>query len=406
MPPLVLVLVIVLSVVIGLVYWAQRIALYRGYRQIAEDVRQTANALNGEVFRDSDDLVIAGRYEKLPVIIRFSDNEERPQFRVQMRAPVPFSLSLLPQNGTSERRSTAVRTGSYLLDSKFTALTSQPTQAKMLFNDKPSLSALTKLCYSRQTEFHITAGEMELIERAVPSPVSARIAESLQSMTAIARLAEQIPGAEHINVGTLPGRRVNWTFRAVLSTGLLVVIFLVWAHPGESGTAAAYEAAPPATIPGVSPIDATQIHRLAGWHVAATEDFPQPEKPLFQNRSWEPAGYMSADFSGRGKVNDHAYLFVDGHGKRRVSLLADSVLAFDQIFDKVAVIAIVPKSKFPGLKWISAPASEPDGDLLLVVQDASNPAANFALFRSGNQTVSGALQDFSAAEVMSQTAQE
>ena len=402
MPPLVLALMIVLSVVIGLVYWAQRIALYRGYRQISEDVQQTARTLNGEVFRDSNDLVIAGRYEKLPVIIRFSDNEERPQFRVQMRAPVPFSLSLLPQSANSERRSTAVRTGSYLLDSKFTALTSQPTQAKMLFNDKPSLAALSKLCYSRQTEFHISSGQMELIERAVPSPVSSRIAESLQSMAAIAQLAEQIPGAERINVGTLPGKHVNWTFRAVLTTGLLVVIFLVWMHPGESGTAAAYEAAPPATIPGVSPLDATQIHRLEGWRVAVTEDFAQPDKPFFQDRSWAPSGYVSADFSGRGKVTDHAYLFLEGHGKRRVSMLSDSVLAFDQIFDKVAVIAIVPKSKFPTMKWVSAPASEPDGDLLLVVQDASNPEANIVLFRSGNQTVSGALQDFSSVEVTAQ----
>ena len=133
-----------------------------------------------------------------------------------------------------------------------------------------------------------------------------------------------------------------------------------------------------------------------------TEDFAQPDKPFFQDRSWAPSGYVAADFSGRGKVTDHAYLFIEGHGKRRVSMLSDSVLAFDQIFDKVAVIAIVPKSKFPTMKWVSAPASEPDGDLLLVVQDASNPEANIVLFRSGNQTVSGALQDFSNVEVTAQ----
>src|SRR5947209_4677322 len=231
MPPLALALMIAAPFVIGLAYLIQRAGLFRGYQAIAEDVQQIARNLHAKIFRDGSDLVVAGTCEKLPVIIRFSDDESRPQFRVQMRARMSFSLSLQPQKDTSDRRQNVVRTGSYLLDSKFTVISSQPTQAKMLFHDTASLAALNKLCYSKQIEFSIAPGEMQLVEPAVPTHVGPRVAESLQSMLAIARFGEQVPGAEKVELVPMSGNRPNWTFRAVVATGVLVVIYLLWIGP-------------------------------------------------------------------------------------------------------------------------------------------------------------------------------
>lgn len=403
MPPLALALTIALAlpVVIGVVYWIQRNALYRGYKDVADDARQIARNTAGEIFRDNQDLLIAGSYSQRPVTVRFAESEGKSQFMVEMRVPVSFSLSLLPRNESPERRQAALRTGSYLLDSKFAVVTGQPTQAKMILNDKASLTALEKLCYSRQVEFRIEHGRLELKEAAVPSSAAARTSESLQSLATIAQLVEQIPGAEHIDIGPIHKKKVNWNFRALLIVGFVAIVYLLLARPGEAPPTTPAQSASK-TIPGVDPLDAGKIRQLEGWHLAAVDDFSDGAKQFLQDRSLEPSGRITADFSGKGEQADNAYLLADGHGKRRVSMLADRSLAFDEIFDHAALIAAIPKGRFTELKWSAAPAGQPDGDLLLIVQDTDNPAANIVLFRNGNKIVSGALEDFTAVNFQQQ----
>src|SRR5947209_5486062 len=237
---------------------------------------------------------------------------------------------------------------------------------------------------------------MGLVEPTVPTHVGPRVAESLQSMLAIARFGEQVPGAEKIELVPLSGNRPNWTFRAVVATGVLIGIYLLWIGP-EQSPMVAYQASASATttsIPGMGPLDAAVIHRLEGWHVAGQEDFSDSAKQFLDKYSLAPSGRISADFSGKDAVSDDAYLLVNAKGKRRVSMLADGAVVFDQIFDQLPLIASVPKNKFSSLTWVSAPTATPDGDLLLVVYDLNDPAANVVLFRSGNQTMSGALEDF------------
>jgi hypothetical protein len=398
MPPLALALMIASPFIIALAYWVQRAGLYRGYQPVAGDIRQIAHNMGAKVFRDGSDLVIAGSHKKLPVMVRLTNDEGRAPFRIQMRARMPFSLSLTPQDGNAERRQGVIRTGSYLLDSKFTTTSSQPTQAKMLFHDDASLSALNKLCYSKQTEFSIAPGEMELVEPEIPAHLASRVSESLQSMLVLARLGEQIPGAEKVEVLPLAGNRPNWKFRAVIAAGVLLAVSLLWASPDAPSASADEATFRTASIPGMPNQDAAQIRRLQGWHVANQQDFSETAAQFLDKYSL-PAGRIAADFGGKGMPDDHVYLLANSHGKRRVTMLVDGTVAFDEIFDQAPLIARIPGNKFTSLKWTSPPAGNPDGDLLLIVFDMNAPAANLVLFRSGNQTVSGALEDFASADL-------
>lgn len=399
MPPLALALMIASPFVIGLAYWVQRAGLYRGFQPAAEDIRQIARSLGAKVFRDGSDLVIAGSYQKLPVIVRLTNDEGRPPFRIQMRARMPFSLLLSPQDSTAERRQGVIRTGSYLLDSKFTATSSQPTQAKMLFNDDASLAALNKLCYSKQMEFSVAPGEMELIEPEIPAHFASRVSESLQSMLVLARLGEQIPGAEKVEIIPMAGNRPNWKFRAVIAASVLLAVSLLWARPDPSSAVSELAAFTPAGIPGMSNLDAVQIHRLQGWHVAGPQDFSEAAAQFLDKYALPPTGRIAADFGGKGIPDDHVYLLANAQGKRRVTMLVDGSVAFDEIFNQVSLIASVPSRKFTSLKWTTPPPGNPDGDLLLIVFDMNTPEVNLVLFRSGNQTVSGALEDFGTADL-------
>lgn len=399
MPPLALALMIASPFVIALAYWVQRAGLYRGYQSSAEDIRQVAHSLGAKVFRDGSDLVIAGSHQKLPAIVRLTNDEGRPQFRIQMRARMPFNLLLSPQNSTAERRQGVIRTGSYLLDSKFTATSSQPTQAKMLFNDDASLSALNKLCYSKQMEFSVAPGEMELIEPEIPAHLASRVSESLQSMLVLARLGEQIPGAEKVEIIPLAGNRPNWKFRAIIAAGVLLAVSLLWASPDTSSLASDQAAFKPATIPGMSNLDAAQIHRLQGWHIADQQDYSEAAAQFLDKFALPPTGRITADFGGKGVPDDHVYLLANARGKRRVTMLMDGTVAFDEIFDQVPLIASVPNIKFTSLKWTTPPSGNPDGDLLLIVFDMNTPTSNLVLFKSGNQMVSGALEDFGTADL-------
>jgi hypothetical protein len=102
-----------------------------------------------------------------------------------------------------------------------------------------------------------------------------------------------------------------------------------------------------------------------------------------------------ADFSGRGGAPDPAYLLVDGTGRKRVSMLAKGMVAYDAIFPKVDAVARISKSAVAKIQWMSSGPQYPsDGDALLVVQNANDPTASVVLLRHGTQTLSARPADF------------
>jgi hypothetical protein len=90
---------------------------------------------------------------------------------------------------------------------------------------------------------------------------------------------------------------------------------------------------------------------------------------------------------------------VNAQGKRRVCLLARGTVAYDAVFDRAEFVARIPKTSLAKIQWSVAPQFKPDGDALLVVQDAENPSASLVLLRHGIQTYSARPMDYNRIEL-------
>jgi hypothetical protein len=153
----------------------------------------------------------------------------------------------------------------------------------------------------------------------------------------------------------------------------------------------------------VAPDDAIRMQQLRGWHAAVRDDFSGAVQRYLQERRLQPSGHIVADFSGRGSAIDSAYLLVDTTGRRRVSMLARGTVAYDAIFPKLEFLARISKSAMGKIQWMSSgPPLPPDGDGLLVVQDANDPTASVVLLRHGSQTLSARPADFNKIDLATQ----
>jgi hypothetical protein len=84
-------------------------------------------------------------------------------------------------------------------------------------------------------------------------------------------------------------------------------------------------------------------------------------------------------------------------------MMAKGLVAYDAIFAQADAMARIPKSSMAKIQWKSAaPQFPPDGDALLVVQNANEPTASVVLLRHGTQTISARPADFNKIDLASQ----
>ena len=203
-----------------------------------------------------------------------------------------------------------------------------------------------------------------------------------------------MPGADLVKVEPLPQRGSSWPVRVALAGGLVCLVALLFAQPYGHPAGANANTAPPVWS-GVLPADAARLPQLEGWHVAQADDFSAAARRVLHESNLEPTGHLRADFSGRGSPADSAYLLVNASGQRRVAMLSAGKAAYDVIFPHTDFLARVPKDTAAKIQWMAqAPKFAPDGDALLVVQDANNPTASMVLLRHGTQTYSARPADF------------
>ena len=407
MQPLALVLNIAIMVgIIGIiVYWVRRFAVFLGYRAIQPDVLQIAELLRADLYRERSDIVMAGHYGRFPTIVRFSHRVDTPGLDIQMRVPAGFDFSLTPKAfSTGAEGRVLTRTGSASLDRRFSARTDHPLEFRMLANLGTTVSALEQLCCSTQTGFVIKDRTMELSELTIPPFTANHVFDHLQSMLAIARNVNEMPGADQIKVEPLPRRGSSWPVRVALAGGLACLITLLFTQPYAHTAGANINADPQRTSSsGLTPADAMRVQQLEGWHVARTDEFSEAALRFFREHNLPVAGRVEGDFAGRGSVADSAYLLVNEGGRKRVVLLAKGMVAYDAIFPQVDLLARVSKSSVGKIQWGSqAPQFTADGDALLVVQNASDPAASIVLLRHGTQTYSAHPADFNKIDLVSE----
>lgn len=385
---LILIITVVLAVMGAVIYWAQRLAMFRGYTEQADDLRRIAAALRGDVTRVSGDIVIAGEYRTHPTLLRFSHHLNRPGLHVEMRVRSTMNFSVVPKKvaGTAWGRA-AVRTGSDSLDARFNAYTDDPAHARMLLSSNQSLTNMEKLCCSTQTDFAIKPGNMELSELVIPQYLYRHLLEHLESMASIAGFLQEIPGAAKVVIQ--PVRKpVSWTIRVALALGLIGVVALLFLQQKTESSVANGAAQAPETITDLSAKDAEHILQLQGWHVVQAEELSRPAVLYLTDRGLPVTGHLSADFAGRGDAQDAAYLFANDKNERRVTMLVQNVVVYEAIFPKAELIAIIPKEKLSKIRWATTQQIDAEGDALLVVEDPNDPNSSLAVFKHGTKVYS------------------
>jgi hypothetical protein len=405
MQPLALILNITIVVgIIGIVvYWVRRFAVFLGYKAIEPDALQIAELLKAQPLRDRSDVVLEGHYGGNPTIVRFSHRVDTPGLDIQMRVPASINLFLVPKTFVAAKEGRVLmRTGSAPLDRKFNARSDHPMEIRMLTAGAATKGSLEQLCCSSQTGLSIRDRTIELSELTIPPFTANHVFDHLQSMLTLAKSIQAMPGADRVKVDPIPRRGSSWPLRIVLAGGLVCLIALLFAQPYNrlSGASANSNVDAPT---GVAPADAFRMQQLQGWHVAGKDDFSLSALRVLRERGLQATGHLMGDFGGRGGAADSAYLLVDASGRKRVSMLSKSAVAYDAIFPKVDFLARISKTAVAKIQWKSAgPPSTPDGDALLVVQNANDPSASVVLLRHGSQTLSARPADFNKIDLVSQ----
>lgn len=390
---------IIVAIVGIIVYWVRRFAVFRGYRDIQQDVEKLAEFLETKAVREGSDVVVAGYYGPFPTIVRFSHKLDTPGLDLQMRVPATLNFALMPKTvPVKQEGHVLVRTGNAALDKRFNVSTDQPTEMRMFAGTGTVLATLEQLCCSTQAGFALQAGTLELSELTIPSFTANHVFDHVKSMRVLADRLLEMPGAAAIKIQRLEPQGSSWTVRVALAMGLVCLVALLLTQPyNRPATQGVVKNL--ASDSGVAPVDAARIQQLRGWHVAAKRDLSQPAVRFLDENQVPVSGRVAADFTGQGSAVDSAYLLIDSKGQRRLSMLAGGAVAYDAIFPRLDLLARIPKESVATIKWITAPKFGPDGDALLVVQNAENPSASLVLLRHGTQTYSGRPADFTEIEI-------
>ena len=368
----------------------RRSILFSGYKEMSRDANEIARTFGGNIYRDGNDLVISGNMNKMPVFVRFSQEENTPGLFIRMEMPALFRLTIVPQGSSQEAEGrTAVRLGDKSFDNKFTTRTDQPSQFRMLLGPRV-IANIQKLCCSNRTFLNIERGVMELTELAIPTGyVGRHVNEHLQQMSEIGKEMAEMPGAHEIKIKPIEAER-NLVARAAIAVGVLAAIGTVAAgYPPQREelptTALAAE-----TASGVEPADARLIPGAAGWQLAKPDqDFDGVGITWAHNNNISLSGRMKADFSGANDGRDEVYVLRRKNGALRVVILSKDENRYDTQYEKLAVVAPFPKSLVESTQWVGGAPEAPDGDGLLIASDPGNTAHTVVIFLKGTRIISG-----------------
>jgi hypothetical protein len=396
-PPAILFNIAVVVAMVGIVlYWMRRFAVFRGYKDVQGAAQQIASALKAQPAREDNDLVVAGHYRGRPTIVRLSHRVDTPGLYIEMRAPATCDLSLMPRLVSRGHGRVVLRTGSPRLEKKFIARTDHPGEMQLLLQSRGMVAALEQLCCSSQTAFSLKSRAMELAELTIPESILSHVTDHLDAMAAIGDQVEGMPGTDQVKIEPLPRRSSSWIIRATLVGGLICMITLLFVQPYNRQAVSA-GATPVAS--GMLPADAVRVQKLEGWHVASAEDFSGAALRFLRDHGLPQTGRVAANFGGAGTPRDSAYLLLDHAGRRRVILFSGGRVAYDAIFPRADLLVAVPRGNLAAIQWKSAPPLTADGDALLVIQNADDPAASLVLLTRNGKISSARPADFNKVEL-------
>ncbi len=351
---------------------------YAGYEDILSDIRRLGSSIEGEIFRDGSDVVISGTWEKNPVVVRFSNQENTPGLNIRMPAAASFNISVTAKEAqVTEGPRTPVKTAEDTFDARFTTRTDQPMQARMLLT-KPVTAIFQRLACSKNTILVMGGGVIEHSELVIPSPAASHVVDHLKSLAALAAALRNMPGAEKVRILKIEHERHVFA-RAVMAAGVFVAL---------GSIVAAIQVPPP--IPtganetlnnGILPADAILISDAPAWHAAAPAEMDGAGVEMLRTYGVAANGRVAGDFSGAATGQDAAYLLVNADGKRRIVIIGNHQNRYDARFNNVALIARVPKDAIASIHWKNDKGpTGVSGDGLLIVRDPNNPDSSVVMF--------------------------
>lgn len=381
-------IVAALSIVGVVITFIRSRMTYSGYEEIVHEVHRVGMALHGETFRDGSDVVVSGSYERLPAVVRFSNEENTPGLNIRMQAPATFLLSVVPSGAqVTEGGRNLVKTTDELFDSRFSTRTDQPTSANM-FITKQVTGLLQRLACSKNTYLSIGGGAIELSELVIPQPsTSQHVLDHLKAMARLSQGLREMPGSDRVKLVTFARER-HIAARIAMVVGAAVALLSIFAatqvpnKPPASGVNQTLSS-------GILPLDAYHIPNTQGWRTATADDLDPVAVSWLRGNGQQPQGRIEGDFSGKDTGRDVAYLLVGPDGVRRLVLLADSENRYDTKFPYIGLAARVPKGIVNSIQWVGGRAPEGmDGDGVLLVRNKDDATSGVVLFLSGRGIVS------------------
>jgi hypothetical protein len=368
-------------------------AVLAGYGDYRQEIERIARQLKLEMFRDGDDVALAGNYKQKPVQIRFSYSETTPGLNIRMQAPVSFTFSVVPKGATATEGRILVRTGDEMFDARFAARTDHPTQAKMLVGSKAMRTHMEKLCCSSKTFLTLTTGSIELSELIIPQPYTARhVMDHLDSMSILADAVDDIPGAEKVKITPYQREKSTPIFRIAVAIGAITAIAAVF-FLGQPPAINPLEDAGTPAPPGVMPADVNLILNVDRWHAATADEFPSEVTGWMRGFGLEPSGHFEIDVDG-SELKDYVYFLANDQGQRRVVLLQNRNNVFDSVYDDLVAAVRVPRDSFANIEFKKRPAEEPEGDALLIVRGQPGALRGIVVFPKNGQIVSATPLNF------------
>lgn len=352
---------------------------YSGYEEIVGDIRKLSSSLRGETFRDGADVVVSGEWEKNPVVVRFSNQENTPGLNIRMPAAATFQLSVVAVGvQPTEGPRTPVKTTDDMFDARFTTRTDQPMNARLLLT-KSVTATLQRLACSKNTYIAVGSGSIEQSELVIPSPgTAAHVIEHLKSMASLAKKLKELPGSEKVKLYTIERERHVFA-RVVMAVGVAVAVLSIVAAMQVPPRAQSGENATLAN--GILPVDANYISDVQAWHAATKSELDSSGVETMRSFGSEASGRVAGDFSGNGNGQDAAYLLVNAEGKRRVVIIANRQKKYDAMYPSIGFIARVPKNAVNSIQWKNDKGpGDVDGDGLLIVRQPQNEESGVVVF--------------------------
>lgn len=382
-PVLISVFLICVIAIVGVIANSvRRSRIWSGHTRTLAQIGELPFQLKKSAARDDGDVVLRGNHRSWPAEIRFSQSAFKPELHLKMGAPVRFVIDLVPRSSKPGRPNPALPTGDPYLDATFLLLSRNSADVKMLLFSGAA-TELKTLCKSPSTSVHMGEQHIELGMPIAPEDLGTEILKYLDAMARLAVLVSNMPGNTPIKIAPYKPKRTSWITRAAIALAAMVAIALVITlSKSEDGR----DNRPPLTFTladgsKIDTTDATPIKYLEKWRSVSEDDFDPEFVRTLRSQGKTIFFPLRLQATASSEENEKAYVFKGVDNTKRLVVLVNGHQIYDVQFKKLAGIARIRSSSLDVAKWSNPKDTwlSTNGDGLLVVEDAHNPASGTIL---------------------------